>query len=183
MGRRNAVQECGPVLRPRVAVLGHWGLRARGKDTRLRGLKLPTNQSTCFGGQNLRLRTGARIYVAPQPVVAAKAAGLQRERRARLGQPLAQVAEFAYPVLTPGQPPRKYGIQMARNTTAVPPSNDAAPERDCMAPGTEPTDEELACVMREVAVVVRERKQQGELWLAQQVALALQAALGEVPQT
>ena len=55
----------------------------------------------------------------------------------------------------------------------LPPS----PGRDCMAPDTEPTDAELAEVMREAAELTRERKRQGEAWLASQIELALAAAL------
>jgi hypothetical protein len=50
-----------------------------------------------------------------------------------------------------------------------------APERDCMAPETEPTDEELALVMREVGEVVRARKAASDAWLDEQVARALDA--------
>jgi hypothetical protein len=52
----------------------------------------------------------------------------------------------------------------------------SAVDRDCMAPDTEPTDEELATVMREAAEVARARKIQSDAWLAEQVARALEAA-------
>jgi hypothetical protein len=45
-----------------------------------------------------------------------------------------------------------------------------------MAPDTEPTDAELAVVMREAAEVARERKRQGEAWLAAELARAFEAA-------
>ena len=41
-----------------------------------------------------------------------------------------------------------------------------------MAPDTDPTDEELAVVMGEVAVVVRERKAISDKWLSDQLAMA-----------
>jgi hypothetical protein len=50
-------------------------------------------------------------------------------------------------------------------------------QRDCMAPDTEPTDEELAVVMREAGEVARQRKKEGEAWLARQMEIALAAAL------
>lgn len=52
-----------------------------------------------------------------------------------------------------------------------------SPLRDCMAPDTEPTDEELAVVMREAGEVARQRKKEGDAWLARQIELALAAAL------
>ena len=52
-------------------------------------------------------------------------------------------------------------------------------ERDCMAPDTEPTDEELAVVTREAGAVARERKQVGEAWLARTLAAALVVAMHE----
>lgn len=48
-------------------------------------------------------------------------------------------------------------------------------QRDLMAPGTEPTDEELQIVMREAHDLVRERKAQSDLWMREQLAQAVQA--------
>jgi uncharacterized protein YggL (DUF469 family) len=52
----------------------------------------------------------------------------------------------------------------------------ARPDRDCMAPDTEPTDEELAIVMHEAGELARARKAQGDAWLAEQIAQAFEAA-------
>jgi hypothetical protein len=49
------------------------------------------------------------------------------------------------------------------------------PARDCMAPDTEPTDAELAEVMREAAEVARTRKRHGDAWLAAEMARAFDA--------
>lgn len=57
------------------------------------------------------------------------------------------------------------------------PVPSVGPLRDCMAPDTEPTDEELAVVMREAGEVARQRKKEGDAWLAKQIELALAAAL------
>ena len=49
--------------------------------------------------------------------------------------------------------------------------------RDLMAPDTEPTDEELALVMREARDLALLRKAESDEWMRQQLAEAVRAAL------
>ena len=49
--------------------------------------------------------------------------------------------------------------------------------RDLMAPDTEPTDEELALVMREARDLALQRKAESDEWMRQQLAEAVRAAL------
>ncbi|MBM4343979.1 MAG: hypothetical protein FJ100_11475 [Deltaproteobacteria bacterium] len=49
------------------------------------------------------------------------------------------------------------------------------PQRDCMAPDTEPTDEELSAVTEAVAVVLRERAEREAKINAELMAAALRA--------
>jgi len=59
----------------------------------------------------------------------------------------------------------------AMNFSALP-----QPVRDLMAPDTEPTDEELATVMREALAVALERKAQSDEWMRQQLRDAVAQA-------
>lgn len=50
--------------------------------------------------------------------------------------------------------------------------------RDLMAPDTEPTDEELAVVMREARDLAVQRRAAAEIWMQEQLEKALREALG-----
>jgi hypothetical protein len=52
--------------------------------------------------------------------------------------------------------------------------------RDLMAPDTEPTDEELAVVMREARDLAAQRRAIADAWMREQYEKALREALGRI---
>ncbi|MFO0757737.1 MAG: hypothetical protein U0359_14665 [Byssovorax sp.] len=55
------------------------------------------------------------------------------------------------------------------------------PRRDIMAPDNEPTDEELAVVMREALAVAMAREAASDEWMRQQLAEAVREAEARHP--
>lgn len=56
-----------------------------------------------------------------------------------------------------------------------------SPRRNPLAFGTEPTDEELATVMREARDLVRQRKARSDAWMRQQLEEAVRIARAKSP--
>ena len=53
----------------------------------------------------------------------------------------------------------------------------AAERKDIMAPDNEPTDEELALVMREARDLAMRRRAAGDQWMREQLAAAVREAM------